>query len=51
MNEEIWQAKLASKRFMYNQCQFKDVTERALSFSSKELLILLINSVDRLCEK
>jgi hypothetical protein len=24
MNEEIWQAKLASMRFMYNKCQFKE---------------------------
>jgi hypothetical protein len=44
MNEEIWQAKLSSMRNMYNRCQFKDVTEKALSFSSEELLTLLINS-------
>ena len=49
MNEEIWQAKLASMRFMYNKCQFKDVTERALAFSSEELLTLLIDSDTRLC--
>jgi hypothetical protein len=49
MNEEIWQAKLASMRFMYNKCQFKDVTEKALSFSSEELLTLLIDSDTRLC--
>ena len=44
MNEDIWQAKLASMRFMYNRCQFKEVTERALSFSSDTLLALLVNS-------
>jgi len=49
MNEEIWQAKLASMRFMYNKCQFKDVTDRALAFSSEELLTLLIDSDTRLC--
>ena len=49
MNEEIWQAKLTSMRFMYNKCQFKDVTERALAFSSEELLTLLIDSDTRLC--
>ena len=49
MNEEIWQAKLTSMRFMYNKCQFKDVTEKALSFSSEELLTLLIDSDTRLC--
>ena len=51
MNEEIWQAKLSSMRFMYNRCQFKEVTERALSFSSEELLTLLIDSDTRLCEE
>jgi len=49
MNEEIWQAKLTSMRFMYNKCQFKDVTEKALSFSSEELVTLLIDSDTRLC--
>jgi hypothetical protein len=49
MNEEIWQAKLTSMRFMYNKCQFKDVTDRALAFSSEELLTLLIDSDTRLC--
>ena len=49
INEEIWQAKLTSMRFMYNKCQFKDVTEKALSFSSEELLTLLIDSDTRLC--
>ena len=44
MNEDIWQAKLASMRFMYNRCQFKEVTERALSLSSDALLALLVNS-------
>jgi hypothetical protein len=44
MDEEIWQAKLSSMKNMYNRYQFKDVTERALSFSSEELLTLLINS-------
>ena len=44
MNEDIWQAKLASMRFMYNRCQFKEVTERALSFSNDALLALLVNS-------
>jgi hypothetical protein len=51
MSEDIWQAKLASMRFMYNRCQFKEVTERALSFSSKELLTLLVNSDSTLCEE
>ena len=40
MSEDIWQAKLASMRFMYNRCQFKEVTERALSFSSKEIYLI-----------
>ena len=44
MNGDIWQAKLASMRFMYNRCQFKEVTERALSFSNDALLALLVNS-------
>jgi hypothetical protein len=44
MDEEIWQAKLSSMKNMYNRYQFKDVTERALSFSSEELLTLLIDS-------
>ena len=44
MDEKIWQAKLSSMKNMYNRYQFKDVTERALSFSSEELLTLLINS-------
>ena len=51
MSEDIWQAKLASMRFMYNRCQFKEVTERALSFSSKELLTLLVDSGSTLCEE
>tara|TARA_B100000676_G_C17915585_1_gene752511 strand:- start:74 stop:544 length:471 start_codon:yes stop_codon:yes gene_type:complete len=51
MSEDIWQAKLASMRFMYNRCQFKKVTERALSFSSKELLTLLGDSDTNLCEE
>ena len=44
MNQDIWQAKLASIRFVYNRCQFKEVTERALSFSSDALSALLVNS-------
>ena len=44
MDEDIWQAKLASMRFMYNRCQFKEVTARALSFSSDALLALLVRS-------
>ena len=44
MDEKIWQAKLSSMKNMYNRYQFKDVTERALSFSSEELLTLLIDS-------
>tara|TARA_B110000014_G_C19893443_1_gene462218 strand:- start:250 stop:720 length:471 start_codon:yes stop_codon:yes gene_type:complete len=51
MSADIWQAKLASMRFMYNRCQFKEVTERALSFSSKELLTLLVDSDSTLCEE
>ena len=51
MSEDIWQAKLASMRFMYNRCQFKEVTERALSFSSKELLTLLVDSDTNLCKE
>jgi hypothetical protein len=51
MNEEIWQAKLSAMRFMYNRCKFKDVTEKALSFSSEELLTLLIDSDTGLCGK
>lgn len=44
MDDDIWQAKLASMRFMYNRCQFKEVTARALSFSSDALLTLLVRS-------
>ncbi|MDG2140808.1 MAG: hypothetical protein P8K27_04865 [Gammaproteobacteria bacterium] len=44
MDDDIWQAKLASMRFMYNRCQFKEVTARALSFSSDALLALLVRS-------
>ena len=44
MDEDIWQAKLASMRFMYNRCQFKEVTARVLSFSSDALLALLVRS-------
>jgi hypothetical protein len=44
MDEDIWQAKLASMRFMYNRCQFKEVTARALSFSSDALLALLVRT-------
>ena len=51
MNEEIWQAKLASMRFMYNRCQIKEVSERALSFSSDALLDLLINSETSDCSE
>ena len=51
MKEDIWQAKLASMRFMYHRCQFKVVTERALSFSSAALLALLVNSDTSDCTK
>ena len=50
MDEDIWQAKLASMRFMYNRCQFKEVTARALSFSSADLLILVDDTNISPCE-
>jgi hypothetical protein len=50
MDEDIWQAKLASMRFMYNRCQFKEVTARALSFSSDALLALLVRTDTSDCD-
>ena len=49
MNEEIWQAELASIRYIYNRCQFRAVSEIALEFSSKELFTILINSDAESC--
>mgnify|MGYP001187996570 CR=1 FL=1 len=51
MDEDIWQAKLASMRYVYGRCEYKEVTARALSFSSADLLTLLDDTNIRLCEE
>ena len=51
MDEDIWLAKLASMRNVYGRCQYREVTARALSFSSADLLTLLDDTNIRLCEE
>ncbi|MBM87013.1 MAG: hypothetical protein CMQ41_01410 [Gammaproteobacteria bacterium] len=51
MDEDIWQAKIASMRYVYSRCQYKEVTARALSFSSADLLTLLDDPNTRSCEE
>ena len=51
MDEDIWLAKLASMRNIYSRCEYKEVTERALSFSSKDLLTLVDDTNISLCEE
>ena len=51
MDEDIWLAKLAAMRNVYGRCQYREVTARALSFSSADLLTLLDNTNIRLCEE
>ena len=50
MDEDIWIAKLASMRNIYSRCNYREITERALSFSSADLLTLLDDTNIRLCE-
>ena len=49
MDEDVWQAKLASMRNVYGRCQYKEVTKFALSFASQELLRLLEASGNNPC--
>ena len=42
MDEDIWLAKLAAMRNVYGRCQYREVTARALSFSSADLLTCLL---------
>ena len=51
MDEDIWLAKLAAMRNVYSRCQYREVTARALSFSSADLLTLLDDTNIRLCEE
>ena len=51
MDEDIWLAKLAAMRNVYGRCQYREVTARALSFSSADLLTLLDDTNIRLCER
>ena len=51
MDEDIWLAKLAAMRNVYGRCQYREVTARALSFASADLLTLLDNTNIRLCEE
>ena len=51
MDEDIWLAKLAAMRNVYGRCQYREVTARALSFSSADLLTLLDDANIRLCEE
>ena len=51
MDEDIWLAKLASMRNIYSRCKYKEVTERALSFSSADLLALVDDTNISLCEE
>ena len=50
MDEDIWLAKLAAMRNVYGRCQYREVTARALSFSSADLLTLLDDTNIRLCK-
>ena len=50
MDEDIWIAKLASMRNIYSRCKYREITERALSFSSADLLILVDDTNISPCE-
>ena len=50
MDEDIWIAKLASMRNIYSRCNYREITERALSFSSADLLILVDDTNISPCE-
>ena len=41
MDEDVWQAKLISMQAIYGMCQYKEVTNFALSYSSQGLRELL----------
>ena len=51
MDEDIWQAKIASMRYVYNLCQYKDITARAMTFNNIDLLTLLDDPNARSCEE
>ena len=51
MDEDIWQAKIASMRYVYNLCQYKDITERAMTFNNVDFLTLLDDPNTRSCEE
>ena len=50
MDEDIWIAKLASMRNIYSRSNYREITERALSFSSADLLILVDDTNISPCE-
>jgi hypothetical protein len=41
MDEDVWQAKITSMQAIYNMCQYKEVTNFALSYSSRGLREIL----------
>ena len=41
MDVEIWEAKLNGMLLTYNACQFRDITDLVLGFSTAELSVLL----------
>ena len=49
MDEEIWLSKLAAMRYLFLRCQFQAVNERALTFSSAKLAMLLGDSKNSEC--
>ena len=51
MDEDIWQAKIASMSYVYNLCQYKDITARAMTFNNIDLLTLLDEPNARSCEE
>ena len=50
MDEEIWLSKLAAMRYLFHRCQFRAVNERALTFSSAKLAMLLGDSTNSKCD-
>ena len=50
MDEEIWLSKLAAMRYLFNRCEFQAVNERALTFSSAKLTMLLGNRDGNNCD-
>ena len=41
MDNEVWEAKLNAMLAIYNACNFRDITELVLGFSTAELSVLL----------